>query len=106
MACGPINSFTRGITPACDPRAFAITEFEEPDAVLHTLRLLHNVELGWVFQQAFIGSIQHPCLPYILIMVRIDQRSISGQASPTRKKLCRWPGHTAQSDPPEPKQKS
>ncbi|KAJ7909566.1 hypothetical protein B0H13DRAFT_2330271 [Mycena leptocephala] len=45
MACGPINSFTRGITPACNPRAFAITEFEEPDAVLHALRLLHNVEL-------------------------------------------------------------
>ncbi|KAJ7887957.1 hypothetical protein B0H13DRAFT_1888584 [Mycena leptocephala] len=45
MACGPIKSFTRGITPACNPRAFAITEFEEPDAVLHALRLLHNVEL-------------------------------------------------------------
>ena len=45
MACGPIKSFTRGITPSCSPRAFASTEFEEPDAVLHTLRLLHNVEL-------------------------------------------------------------
>ncbi|KAJ7812469.1 hypothetical protein B0H13DRAFT_1926134 [Mycena leptocephala] len=44
IAYGPIKSFTRGITPACNPRAFAITEFEEPDAVLHALRLLHNVE--------------------------------------------------------------
>ncbi|KAJ7923671.1 hypothetical protein B0H13DRAFT_2316207 [Mycena leptocephala] len=32
---GPIKSFTRDITPTCNPRAFAITEFEEPDAVLH-----------------------------------------------------------------------
>ncbi|KAJ7178702.1 hypothetical protein C8R43DRAFT_974142 [Mycena crocata] len=45
IACGPIKSFKRLITPANKPQGFGFAEFEEPDGALRALALLNNVEL-------------------------------------------------------------
>ncbi len=44
-ACGTVKSFKRLITPANKPQGFGFAEFEDPNAALRALSLLHGVEL-------------------------------------------------------------
>ncbi|KAF9464207.1 hypothetical protein BDZ94DRAFT_1162632 [Collybia nuda] len=45
VACGPIKSFKRLITPANKPQGFGFAEFEEPDGALRAIKLLNGIEL-------------------------------------------------------------
>ncbi|KAF8230034.1 hypothetical protein L208DRAFT_1283750 [Tricholoma matsutake] len=45
LACGPIKSFKRLITPANKPQGFGFAEFEEPDGALRALALMNGIEL-------------------------------------------------------------
>lgn len=45
VACGPVKSFKRLITPANKPQGFGFAEFEDPDSALRCLALLQGVEL-------------------------------------------------------------
>ncbi|KAG6914797.1 hypothetical protein DXG01_015228 [Tephrocybe rancida] len=45
LACGPIKSFKRLITPANKPQGFGFAEFEEPDGALRALSLMNGIEL-------------------------------------------------------------
>ncbi|KZT12192.1 uncharacterized protein LAESUDRAFT_641758 [Laetiporus sulphureus 93-53] len=45
MACGPISSFKRLITPANKPQGFGFAEFQDPDGALRAMALLNGVEL-------------------------------------------------------------
>ncbi|KAG8214940.1 hypothetical protein J3R82DRAFT_10130 [Butyriboletus roseoflavus] len=45
VACGPVKSFKRLITPANKPQGFGFAEYEDPDSAIRCLTLLQGVEL-------------------------------------------------------------